>query len=157
MNNWALDVTVLQNNHASQNKHQHNIISQLLACKVPTKATDGGFTRRCMSEEEILAHCTASLGEAFETVSSAIAFVLYELAVHPDIQQKVYEEIQETCNDKVHYFDRVKRKRAVQQVRRYRSFWAKYHVGNRSPFIHSVVSNLSLSGHLRPRSDCVDA
>ena len=34
---------------------------------------------------------------------------------------------------------------------------AKYHPGFCSPFIHSVVSNDSVSGYWRPWSDCVDA
>ena len=34
---------------------------------------------------------------------------------------------------------------------------AKYHPGLRSPFIHSVVSNYSVSGQWRPWSDCADA
>ena len=35
--------------------------------------------------------------------------------------------------------------------------WIKYHSGLCSPFIHSVVSNDSVSGQWRPWSDCADA
>ena len=41
------------------------------------------------------------LNETFETVSSAILFILYELALHTGVQEKLYEEISENINIEV--------------------------------------------------------
>lgn len=42
---------------------------------------------------EIIAQCFTFFSAGYETSSTTMAFALYELAVHPDIQEKVREEI----------------------------------------------------------------
>lgn len=37
----------------------------------------------------------------YETTSSCLSFVIYELATHPDVQQKLQEEVDATFPDKV--------------------------------------------------------
>ena len=37
----------------------------------------------------------------YDTTATAIAFLMYLLALNPEMQQKLYEEIEETLGDKV--------------------------------------------------------
>ena len=37
----------------------------------------------------------------YDTTATAIAFLMYLLALNPEMQQKLYEEIVETLDDKV--------------------------------------------------------
>ena len=63
--------------------------------------TNGGFTRRKLEEDEILAHVLAMFGETFETSSNSLLFVLYELALHPDVQDRLYKKIIELYGNEV--------------------------------------------------------
>ena len=40
---------------------------------------------------------------AYDTTATTITFLLYNLALHPEIQQKVYEEILTVVRDEVKY------------------------------------------------------
>lgn len=47
------------------------------------------------SDDDLCAQAILFFLAGFDTVSSAISFLLYELAVHPDVQEKLYQEIRE--------------------------------------------------------------
>ncbi|XP_055624245.1 probable cytochrome P450 9f2 [Toxorhynchites rutilus septentrionalis] len=51
---------------------------------------------KTMTEIELIAQCMIFFFAGFDTVSTGMMFMSYELALNPDIQQKLYEEIQET-------------------------------------------------------------
>ncbi|CAD7077682.1 unnamed protein product [Hermetia illucens] len=48
---------------------------------------------KILSENEVLGHCSTLLIEGFETSSTLMAYCLYELAINPDIQKAVHEEL----------------------------------------------------------------
>ncbi|CAI2353301.1 unnamed protein product [Caenorhabditis sp. 36 PRJEB53466] len=53
-----------------------------------------------ISEEEIVGNCFAVLLGGYDTSSTALTFLIYLLSKHPDVQEKLFEEIQnvkETC------------------------------------------------------------
>uniref|UniRef100_A0A1B0D3B4 Uncharacterized protein n=1 Tax=Phlebotomus papatasi TaxID=29031 RepID=A0A1B0D3B4_PHLPP len=52
--------------------------------------------KKGLSEDEILAQCFLFFLAGFETVSVATSFLSYELAINPDVQEKLYQEIIET-------------------------------------------------------------
>lgn len=52
-----------------------------------------GRVKREWSDDEIVAQCFGFFLGGFDTTSNTLQFLTYELAVHPEIQQKLYEEI----------------------------------------------------------------
>ncbi|KAL7979274.1 hypothetical protein Chor_015298, partial [Crotalus horridus] len=46
-----------------------------------------------LTDSEILAQAIIFIFAGYETISSALSYLTYELAIHPDIQQKLQEEI----------------------------------------------------------------
>ena len=75
-----------QNNNDNPSEPQ-NIINYLKAS-----------TRLTLSVDEILAQALMIITEAFDTSANAILFMLYELSLHPDLQEKLYQEITEWTN-----------------------------------------------------------
>jgi len=51
-----------------------------------------------LSENEILAQAIIFFLAGYETTASTLSFCTYELALNPDIQQKLYEEIMSSLN-----------------------------------------------------------
>lgn len=51
--------------------------------------------KREWSDTELIAQCFLFFGAGFETTSTILSFTSYELATHPDIQQRLFEEITE--------------------------------------------------------------
>lgn len=59
-----------------------------------------------LTEEIIAGHALAFFAEGFETSSSTLGFLIYNLAANPEIQERLYEEIQhvlEQSNNEVSY------------------------------------------------------
>ncbi|XP_059610757.1 probable cytochrome P450 9f2 [Phlebotomus argentipes] len=51
--------------------------------------------KKVLTQDDILAQCFLFFLAGFETVSQALSFLAYELAVNQDVQEKLYEEIRE--------------------------------------------------------------
>ncbi|XP_058837438.1 cytochrome P450 9e2-like [Topomyia yanbarensis] len=49
-----------------------------------------------MTDLDMVAQCSIFLLAGFETVSTCLTFLVYELTVNPDVQQRLYEEVLET-------------------------------------------------------------
>ncbi|XP_064630991.1 cytochrome P450 3A9-like isoform X2 [Lineus longissimus] len=56
-------------------------------------------TKRALTKEEITAQCTLFLLAGYETTSNTMGFAAHELAINPDIQTKLQDEIDEHCLD----------------------------------------------------------
>uniref|UniRef100_A0A1L8E4L3 Putative cytochrome n=1 Tax=Nyssomyia neivai TaxID=330878 RepID=A0A1L8E4L3_9DIPT len=55
---------------------------------------------RIWTETEIVAQCFLFLLAGFESISASLSFVVYEIGVNPEIQNKVYEEVK-SVNDEL--------------------------------------------------------
>ena len=98
---WTISISFQNNN---TNHGEECLLHQLATVQASTKDKDGNTTKRHLEDDEILAHVLAMLNETFETVSSAILFILYELALHSGVQDKLYEEITENINIEVYLY-----------------------------------------------------
>ncbi|KAJ0177501.1 hypothetical protein K1T71_007510 [Dendrolimus kikuchii] len=93
---------------------RHDMIHLLMEAKkgklshdASTNDSDAGFAtveessvgkktaNREWSDDDLLAQALLFFAAGFETVSSAMSFTLHELALNPDIQQRLYQEIKE--------------------------------------------------------------
>ena len=54
-----------------------------------------------MTTDEIMGNATMILVAGFDTTSNTLTFLLYNLTLHEDCQEKVYKEIQEKIGDEV--------------------------------------------------------
>lgn len=52
--------------------------------------------KRVWSDDELVAQCFLFFLAGFDSVSTLLSFVAYELCVNPDMQQRLYEEVHET-------------------------------------------------------------
>lgn len=51
------------------------------------------MVKRQWNDDEIVAQCLLFYAAGFDTASTVLSFIGYELAINPDVQQKLYEEI----------------------------------------------------------------
>nr|XP_020137157.1 cytochrome P450 3A4-like isoform X1 [Microcebus murinus] len=58
------------------------------------------FLSIILSDLELIVQSIAFIFGGYETTSSVLSFIMYELATHPDIQQKLQEEIDGTLPNK---------------------------------------------------------
>lgn len=57
----------------------------------------GIYRRRHLSDDEIIGHISSLIGGGIGTQNACLAFVLHMLAMHPEVQQKAYQEITSIC------------------------------------------------------------
>ncbi|KAB0340003.1 hypothetical protein FD754_023476, partial [Muntiacus muntjak] len=70
---------------------------QLMINSQNSKETDN---HKALSDQELLAQSIIFIFAGYETTSSTLSFLLYILATHPDVQQKLQEEIDATFPNK---------------------------------------------------------
>lgn len=66
---------------------------------IPTRNFDRQITQIHLSEwseNDLIAQAFIFFFAGFETVSTTMSFVLHELAINPDVQEKLLQEIRET-------------------------------------------------------------
>ena len=56
---------------------------------------DASGDQKGLSDKEIVAQCEVILLAGYETTSNALSYVSYLLALNPEVQDKLHEEIEE--------------------------------------------------------------
>ncbi|XP_046945330.1 cytochrome P450 3A12 isoform X1 [Lynx rufus] len=77
-------------------KHRVDLLQLMINCQ-NSKETD---THKALSDLELVAQSIMLIFAGYETTSTSLSFLVYELATHPDVQQKLQEEIDATFPNK---------------------------------------------------------
>ncbi|XP_053688973.1 probable cytochrome P450 9f2 [Sabethes cyaneus] len=78
-----------------------------------------GETSKLMTEVEMIAQCLIFFVAGFDTVSTCLTFLMYELTLNPEVQEKLYEEICETnsaLNGKALDYDTLQKMKYLDMV-----------------------------------------
>uniref|UniRef100_A0A2K6FI76 unspecific monooxygenase n=1 Tax=Propithecus coquereli TaxID=379532 RepID=A0A2K6FI76_PROCO len=74
-----------------QDKQKHRVdFLQLMIDSQNSKETE---SHKVLSDLELMAQAIIFIFAGYETTSSILSFIMYELATHPDVQQKLHKEI----------------------------------------------------------------
>uniref|UniRef100_A0A8C9JQ84 Cytochrome P450 3A n=2 Tax=Panthera tigris altaica TaxID=74533 RepID=A0A8C9JQ84_PANTA len=81
-----------------KDKQKHRVdLLQLMINSQNSKETD---THKALSDLELVAQSVIFIFAGYEPTSTSLSFLVYELATHPDVQQKLQEEIDATFPNK---------------------------------------------------------
>ncbi|XP_075851431.1 cytochrome P450 3A4-like [Microcebus murinus] len=81
-----------------QDKQKHRVdFLQLMIDSQNSKETK---SHRVLSDLELITQSIVFIFAGYETTSNALSFIMYALATHPDVQQKLHEEIDGTLPNK---------------------------------------------------------
>ncbi|XP_072916752.1 cytochrome P450 3A30-like [Hemitrygon akajei] len=80
-----LQVMIDSQANATNSEHQSNV---------------NNSTRKAMTDSEVLAQCIVFIMGGYETASTTLSNVLYNLAMYPDVQKKLQQEIDEAFPNK---------------------------------------------------------
>lgn len=81
-----------------QNIVRPDMINLLMEAQRSRENVDGG-SKISLSDEDITAQALIFFLAGFDTVASAMTYLIYELAINQDVQQKLYGEICTTCEE----------------------------------------------------------
>uniref|UniRef100_A0A8C8Z5F2 unspecific monooxygenase n=1 Tax=Prolemur simus TaxID=1328070 RepID=A0A8C8Z5F2_PROSS len=81
-----------------QDKQKHRV--DFLQLMIDTQNSKETESHRVLSDMEIIAQSIIFIFAGYDTTSSVLSFIMYELATHPDVQQKLQEEIDATLPNK---------------------------------------------------------
>ncbi|KAB1263705.1 Cytochrome P450 3A12 [Camelus dromedarius] len=80
----------------------HPDVQQKLQKEIDATFPNKGFGT--LTDLEIVAQGIIFIFAGYETTSNSLSFIMYELATHPDVQQKLQKEIDATFPNKPRYF-----------------------------------------------------
>ncbi|XP_032315651.1 cytochrome P450 3A12 [Camelus ferus] len=81
-----------------KDKQTHRVdLLQLMINSQNSKEID---THKALSDLELVAQSIIFIFAGYETTSNSLSFIMYELAMHPDVQQQLQEEIDATFPNK---------------------------------------------------------
>nr|WPM94893.1 cytochrome p450 4726A1 [Polyphagotarsonemus latus] len=93
-----LSSSLIEERKENKNIFYNDFIELLLkseaeAEEVTSNSDESGHINRKLTLEEIIGQCFIFFLAGMETISTALAFFFYELALHEDIQEKLYQDI----------------------------------------------------------------
>ncbi|KAG3259957.1 hypothetical protein H1C71_029636 [Ictidomys tridecemlineatus] len=100
-----------------QEKQQHRV--DFLQLMINLQNSKDLESHKALSDLELVAQSIIFIFAGYETTSSALSFLLYELATHPDVQTKLQQEIDAALPNKVRrwYLEREERERGRASTR----------------------------------------
>ena len=88
---------IFQNNNDLKASDHQSLLSYLTSSRVLSRDVIGYLERRDLTSDETIAHVLSFIGEIFSTMTASLQFMIYELAMNPDCQQTLYEEVMSSC------------------------------------------------------------
>ncbi|KAM8953714.1 cytochrome P450 3A9-like [Pelodytes ibericus] len=82
----------------NRQKGDHSGRVDFLQLMLDSRTTSGG--QKALTDEEIMAQSLIFILAGYETTSVTLSYLFYNLAIHPDVQQKLQEEIDTFLPDK---------------------------------------------------------
>lgn len=99
---------IIKENLDTREKHgivRPDMIHILMEARIRKKSeeqkeiTEEKFQSQKLSEDDIMAHSLTFFFAGFHSVSTMLSFMSYELAVNPDVQQRLQKEVDETLKN----------------------------------------------------------
>ncbi|XP_015284768.1 PREDICTED: cytochrome P450 3A29-like [Gekko japonicus] len=93
--NFFVDVVKKIKNDRQKNDHQNRVdfMQLMIDSQVSNDASEEAKSYKALSDKEIITQATVFIFAGYETTSSTLSFLSYCLATHPDVQQRLQEEI----------------------------------------------------------------
>nr|XP_020658073.1 cytochrome P450 3A24-like isoform X2 [Pogona vitticeps] len=84
-------------NNRQKNKHMERVdfLQLMVDSQISGDTSDGANSYKALTDKEILAQAIIFIFAGYETTSNTLSYLSYFLAIHPDVQQKLQEEIDE--------------------------------------------------------------
>ncbi|CAI2354576.1 unnamed protein product [Caenorhabditis sp. 36 PRJEB53466] len=109
---------------------------------------DDKTTAKSMSKQEVIENCFAFLLAGYETTSTAMTYCSYLLSRHPDVQQKLFEEVEDTKDSQGLTYDSIHEMKYLDAV--YKETLRMY-----PPVIHFVnricMNDITIRGQFYPK------
>uniref|UniRef100_A0A8C4VWJ3 Uncharacterized protein n=1 Tax=Gopherus evgoodei TaxID=1825980 RepID=A0A8C4VWJ3_9SAUR len=100
-------LNIIQGIKKERQKNDHSVRVDFLQLMVDSQSSDGSsepnektHSYKALSDKEIMAQALVFILAGYETTSSTLNFLSYNLATHPDVQQRLQEEIDATLPNK---------------------------------------------------------
>ncbi|XP_020658075.3 cytochrome P450 3A24 [Pogona vitticeps] len=77
----------------SQHMGRVDFLQLMVDSQISGDISDGANSYKALTDEEVLAQAILFIIAGFESTSNALTYLCYSLATHPDVQQKLQEEI----------------------------------------------------------------
>nr|XP_056722164.1 cytochrome P450 3A21-like [Euleptes europaea] len=84
-------------NDRQRNNHKHRVdfLQLMVDSQVSGEISEEAHSYKALTDKEIIAQAIIFIFAGYETTSSTLSFLSYCLATHPDVQQRLQEEIDE--------------------------------------------------------------
>ena len=70
-----------------------DMLAHMMGAVMNVRLTDGSVEKRPITDEELTMNAMQLFSETFQTLVNCMSFVVYELAMNPDHQKRVFEEL----------------------------------------------------------------
>ena len=106
-----------------------------------------------LTDTEIMAHGATFFLAGYDTTATALSFLLYNLAAHPDWQDKVYNEVNQVVGNQVGVDVHVHMHVGVKYIC-YAPFRQSFRFRNRNFPFRNQYMGLSWAAHLETHTHC---
>ncbi|XP_061455314.1 cytochrome P450 3A24-like [Rhineura floridana] len=107
--NFLFDVVKKIKEHRQKNDHMHraDFLQLMLDSQISGDTSDEANSLTALTDKEILTQAIVFISAGYKTKGSTLSFLSYCLATHPDVQQKLQEEIDEALPNQAPTYEAV--------------------------------------------------